>query len=37
MGLTPTWFDPLRGDPRFASIARSLGLDPVIMLRPTGR
>jgi hypothetical protein len=37
MGLTPTWFDPLRGDPRFGPIARSLGLDAAIMSRPTGR
>ena len=37
MGLTPTWFDPLRGDPRLAPIARSLGLDPAVMARKTGR
>jgi hypothetical protein len=37
MGLTPTWFDPLRGDRRFAPIARTLGLDPTVMARPTGR
>jgi serine/threonine-protein kinase len=37
MSLTATWFDPLRGDPRFAPIARTLGLDPAIMARPTGR
>jgi serine/threonine-protein kinase len=37
MSLTATWFDPLRRDPRFAPIARSLGLDPAIMARPTGR
>ncbi len=36
MGLTPTWFDPLRGDPRFAPIARTLGLDPVVMAKRTG-
>jgi serine/threonine-protein kinase len=36
MGLTPTWFDPLRADPRFGPLARALGLDPVIMARPTG-
>jgi serine/threonine-protein kinase len=37
MGLTPTWFDPLRSDPRFGPMARALRLDPVIMARPTGR
>ena len=37
MSLTATWFDPLRADPRFAGVARALGLDPVVMARPTGR
>lgn len=37
MSLGATWFDLLRGDPRSAPIARSLGLDPVVMARPTGR
>ena len=37
MSLTATWFDPLRADPRFAGVARALGLDPAIMARRTGR
>jgi hypothetical protein len=37
MSLTATWFDPLRGDPRFAAVARALRLDPQVMARPTGR
>ena len=37
MSLTATWFDPLRGDRRFAGVARGLGLDPAIMARRTGR
>jgi tetratricopeptide (TPR) repeat protein len=36
MSLTPTWFDEVRGSARFAEIARSLGLDPVLMARPAG-
>ncbi|HUF28777.1 MAG TPA: protein kinase [Gemmatimonadaceae bacterium] len=37
MSITPAWFDPLRGEARFAAVAVSLGLDPRIMARPTGR
>jgi hypothetical protein len=37
MGLTPTWFDPLRGDRRFGEVARSIGLDPAVMSRKTGK
>ena len=36
MSLTPTWFDAVRGSARFAEIARSLRLDPVLMARPAG-
>ena len=37
MSLTPRWFDPVRGDPRFAAVARQLGLDPAAMARTAPR
>jgi serine/threonine-protein kinase len=37
MSLTPTWFEPIRSHPRFAAVARALGLDPGVMSRPAHR
>jgi len=36
MSLTPSWFDPIRAEPRFADVARRLGLDPAVMAKRTG-
>jgi hypothetical protein len=37
MSLTPTWFDAVRASPRFAAVARPLGLDSALMAQVTER
>jgi hypothetical protein len=37
MSLTPTWFDAVRASPRFAAVARTLGLDSALMAQVTER
>ena len=35
IGVSPRWFDPIRGDARFVTGARQLGLDPTLRAPPS--